>query len=48
MFCANTRGAKEILKSLGSQLISDKYHENKVFAFFVFLATLFSPEHFLQ
>ena len=32
MFCAKTRGAKNILKNLGSRLVSGKFHENKVFA----------------
>ena len=32
MFCAKTRGVKDILKSLGSRLVSGKYHEDKVFA----------------
>ena len=30
MFCAKTRGVKDILKSLGSRLVSGKYHEDKV------------------
>ena len=32
MFCAKTRGAKDILKSFGSRLVCGKYHEDKVFA----------------